>query len=338
MQPDENVPGRAFGINTAPLTGQPLSGHRFFVASTVSELEREFESKVAARIVYVSPDAYSLAHRCVLPAGGQLWYGVYRGNIKLQFQESDFLRVQVQLAGVGRTTVGRTAVEITGSQSCISPAQSLNEYGPGFSQFVWRVPNSVLTQRLFALAGAPVSRKLSFTPTVARSSSYAGIFESILASMLTVIDQFDGAGAELLLAELESAAIVTLLLNGHHNMSHLLTGRVNAAAPWQVRRVEEYIEAHWNQPFDIERITADTGLSGRSIYRAFRRWRGYSPNEFAKRRRLERAREILSDANTRHSVTGVAALCGFSDLSHFSREYRRAFGDSPSVRSSRRPA
>jgi AraC-like DNA-binding protein len=67
---------------------------------------------------------------------------------------------------------------------------------------------------------------------------------------------------------------------------------------WQVERVEEYIEAHLDAPFDIKRIAEVTDVSTRSIYRAFKSSRGYSPMAFARQRRLQKTRRILEGRAT----------------------------------------
>ena len=51
---------------------------------------------------------------------------------------------------------------------------------------------------------------------------------------------------------------------------------------------------------------------------------------FARRVRLERARGLLRNPDDTTSVTGIALLCGFSNLGHFANAYRTKFGELPS--------
>jgi transcriptional regulator GlxA family with amidase domain len=46
--------------------------------------------------------------------------------------------------------------------------------------------------------------------------------------------------------------------------------------------------------------------------------------------RLERARNLLLKPDDTASVTGIALLCGFSNLGHFANAYRNRFGELPS--------
>lgn len=45
--------------------------------------------------------------------------------------------------------------------------------------------------------------------------------------------------------------------------------------------------------------------------------------------RLERARMELRSPGRRLRIAEIAFACGFSDISHFNRSFRRAFGDTP---------
>jgi len=107
-----------------------------------------------------------------------------------------------------------------------------------------------------------------------------------------------------------------------------------------VRKAQEYIRAHLDQPFRMAELAESLGVGLRSLQLGFRRAVGCSPRDFLMRCRLERARELLLAVGADAKVATIAMDCGFSDLAHFSRSYREAFGELPSVtlRRRRRPA
>jgi transcriptional regulator GlxA family with amidase domain len=109
-----------------------------------------------------------------------------------------------------------------------------------------------------------------------------------------------------------------------------LDSRERASTSWQVRRAEEYIETHWNEPITIASLARATAASARSIFFHFKNSRGQSPMSFVKQVRLEHAREMLQHSRVSHSVTEVAVDCGFGNLGHFAGDYFKRFGERPS--------
>lgn len=312
--------------------GAPLGGSEGFRASSLDELVSSLETVLRARCVRLpSPDGPvdALGNRFKLPAS-ELWFCSYGTPLTLAFPESDYQRVQFRHAGAGATTVGGERVAVTDAQACLSTGGGVIEFGEGFQQFAWRIERDVLVRRLSALAGQPIVRPLEFGLTLDLATPRARALCQLLACLVGAIDG-GGPHLALVLAELEQALIVSLLCTAQHNCRDLLEPVPRSAAPWQVRRVEEYIEANWHEPLDIERLVEVSGASARTIFRAFRQCRGYSPMEFAKRRRLEHAREMLRDGGAAATVTEIAFACGFNDLSHFSKEFLRAWGEPPSA-------
>lgn len=77
-------------------------------------------------------------------------------------------------------------------------------------------------------------------------------------------------------------------------------------------------------------MSAIAKISARSLFRQFKQDRGYSPGDFAKRIRLDRAREMLEQAEGNTSVTQIVLKCGFQNPGHFARDFHLAFGELPS--------
>ncbi len=309
----------------------PLRAHRLFQSASADDLCREFRDHLGAACVVAAVDGVeAYANRYEMPSG-ELWYLETQTPLELHVPEGPYLRTQIQRAGYGTTYVDEQPHRVNERLSCVSPARAVLELGAGFQQLVWHLRHDVLVRKLAALTGSPVARRPTFAPAIERSAPESRAFVAILNCILANIEHASVPAPPFVLAELEDALIVSMLFNFSHDLREVLDREVLDAGSWQVKRVEEYIDAHLDAPFDIERIAEVTGISTRSIYRAFQRSRGYSPRAFARRRRLQRARKLLAQAETHQTVTSVAFVCGFNDVGHFSREFSKAFGEAPSA-------
>ncbi|SEK13644.1 AraC family transcriptional regulator [Paraburkholderia diazotrophica] len=103
-------------------------------------------------------------------------------------------------------------------------------------------------------------------------------------------------------------------------------------APFYVKRVEEYVRLHVHEPLTIERLAEFAGVSASTLFSGFRNCHGVSPMAWVRQLRLERVRDELRGAAAEPvSVTDVALKWGFAHLGRFAMEYKRMFGESPSV-------
>ncbi|MGB8397663.1 helix-turn-helix domain-containing protein [Bradyrhizobium sp.] len=78
-------------------------------------------------------------------------------------------------------------------------------------------------------------------------------------------------------------------------------------------------------------MVAVANVGARSLFRQFKQDRGYSPADFVKRVRLNRAREMLEKSGDDASVVQVALKCGFQNPGHFAQDFRILFGELPSA-------
>ena len=320
------------------LRDPPLGAFPSFRASGRDALCESVAFALGAGVVQMAkPTApfEARGNRCVLPSS-ELWFCSYGLPITLRFGESDYLRVQIQRAGTATTRVGNSATEVTASQSALSSAEAEVDFGPGYQQIAWRLPQPTLRRALAALIDRPITQRIEFTSALDMTTPRSTGLCSILETLLVNIDTAPPNAAKLLLPELESALVVSLLCTADHTYRDLLDRPVPGAAPWQVYRAESYIEAHWNEPITIQELVSATGASARSIFRAFKKTRGYSPFQFAKQLRLRQASQLLSTAEPPPTVAEVAASCGFGDLSRFSKDFSAAYGEPPSALLNRR--
>lgn len=98
-----------------------------------------------------------------------------------------------------------------------------------------------------------------------------------------------------------------------------------------VRQVENYIRFSYMQPLRISQIAQRMNLDRRYLTRLFKQHTGMSIQEYLLRVRLSEADRQLQRG---YSVKEAAQLCGYEDVSNFSKLYRRFYGISPAQRRS----
>ncbi len=261
------------------------------------------------------------------------------GEATIWFPEADYARQQFALDGCGQIAIGGAATQLDRDQSCLtSPGEAARiDYRRGFTQLILRVARAPLHRKLAALLGAAPQGELVFSPATAMTTPAARSLLQLITFLTGELDACADGPLPLALHELEQAVIVAFLSANRHSFSLMLERSGKDAAPHQVRRAEEFIQANWHQAITIEQLANVTGVSARSLFKAFQQHRGYSPHQFAKRTRLERARAILYAPDSTTSVTAAAFACGFANLGHFARDYRKAFGELPSAALASRP-
>ena len=98
-----------------------------------------------------------------------------------------------------------------------------------------------------------------------------------------------------------------------------------------IRRAKDYIHAHLADNVRVPDLCRHSGVSLRTLERAFKREIGVTPNQYLKAARLHAARhELQSDEAMHLTVADIALKCGFTHMGRFSQIYRRHFGVLPS--------
>jgi AraC-like DNA-binding protein len=323
------TPGR-----TMPLghPANPLHRSALFRTSDPGEFENAV-TQFGAMQVEISPSGAFEAQGSLLQLQDiVLLFAASNSSLAVRYPEFDFARMSIPLGGRGDTVIGNETVGIDERQSCVtSPGRAtLVRCDAEHGWLNLRVKATALEKKLGLILGAKPKGNLQFRPHLdldhPRSKSLCQLVGFFARQLNSTASEMPAVGGQ----ELEQAIVTAFLLATRHTFSGSLEQESREAAPWQVRRVEDYIEANWNRPIRIEALVEHTGLSTRAIFRAFQRNRGYSPMVFAKMVRLQRARAQLANPDGTTTVTAVAFNCGFANLGHFAREYREAFGQLPS--------
>jgi AraC-like DNA-binding protein len=149
---------------------------------------------------------------------------------------------------------------------------------------------------------------------------------SLLDATLRLVRLIDTPDEYRTLAPLIVREIAYRLLMGAQasRMRHLAT--FGGQAHRMVRAVEKLRE-NFDKPLRIETIARELGMSVSGFHAHFKAVTAMSPLQFQKHLRLQEARRLMLNEDFDAAEAGYRV--GYLDTSHFSREYKRHFGEPP---------
>ncbi|MDE1902085.1 MAG: AraC family transcriptional regulator [Alphaproteobacteria bacterium] len=320
-----NTPKRMIKIKTPPGQRAAINIQDF------PHAEGFIENSLRAKIKYLPRQNRRIGIRAnsYMSSDSAAWFCSYAMPITLQFPEESIYRIQFNCRGKGSTAIGQNEYAVLPDQAVITHSATQINFEDGFEQTVLRFSQASLEKKLVTLTGRALTGPLAFCHTVNPNDPKTSAFKRIFDFFMHEVSKPAIEVPDLVLCELEQALMASFLYSCPNNYSALLAMQSAGAAPSQVDLIEDYIESNWDKPINIEDLITISGCSARSIYRAFRQSRGYSPRMFVRRVRLGHAQEMLLTGHA-STVTEVALMCGFSDLGRFSRRYQHMFGELPS--------
>lgn len=172
--------------------------------------------------------------------------------------------------------------------------------------------------------------RLDFDPELDLTEGAGATFHQLVRLIHTELSRPDGLRPDSRALEHLELSLVELLLDAHPFTVPSPSTDIPDGGPGVVRRVDELIRATVDGPLTVGDLAAHVGVSSRTLFRTYRRYRGRSPIQALREVRLGRARRDLLVAGPGTNVTEVAVRCGFKHLGRFAEVYKRAFGESPS--------
>ena len=98
-------------------------------------------------------------------------------------------------------------------------------------------------------------------------------------------------------------------------------------APWQLRRVTDYLAEHLADDIPLQVLSDLVKLSRSYFSRAFKVSTGHAPHQWLLQARIAEAKHLL--LKTDRPLAQIAIEVGFADQAHFTRTFRREAGESP---------
>ncbi|RYG37591.1 AraC family transcriptional regulator [bacterium] len=95
----------------------------------------------------------------------------------------------------------------------------------------------------------------------------------------------------------------------------------------RIARAVQRLQEEFNRPLRMEDLAEELGMSPSGFYRQFKEVTAMSPLQFQKQIRLQEARRLMLGEDLDAASAGFRV--GYEDVSQFTREYKRHFGEPP---------
>jgi AraC-like DNA-binding protein len=160
-----------------------------------------------------------------------------------------------------------------------------------------------------------------------RAFDVSPLDEGLLDAVVRLVGLLDSPADEArFLRPLVTREIVYRLLKGEQG-GRLRQIAVLGGHSHRIARALERLRKDFDRPLRIEDVAGELGMSVSGFHHHFRAVTAMSPLQFQKRMRLQEARRLMLAEDLDAASAGYRV--GYSDASHFTREYKRLFGAPP---------
>jgi AraC-like DNA-binding protein len=269
-----------------------------------------------------STDACNYAHywRSPLLPGGDLVTARYSDQVFTPHWHDHFVIPIVEAGAQSYLYRGQTHVAGPGGMAIINAgevhtAQRAHDAGWAYRAFY---PSMDFMQGI----AQDMNEKNHHAPWFAQST----IHDAQVASQLLEAHRFLQNGADALTTQTLLINAFTLLLSRYADVRP----SAGSCAPdaRRVAQMQAVLAEDISTTLTLQSLGQAVGLSPFHAARLFARHTGMAPHAWRNQLRLNRARELLRQGV---SVADVAVWCGFTDQSHFTKHFKRAYGVAPGV-------
>ena len=278
-----------------PNACKPLDNFPLLHSSSLEEVREAF-ARICAKTVLMPTGGSEVVNAKMnsCPINNVLlFFSTYGVDAQLTFPETGYFLQFIPLRGNGELIIGNTATPLTPGTAVIISSDTAWQLqsSADYEHLGLKIDAQTLTRKLEATLGASIGKALRIEAQQDRAGPRAAMLPRYVRVLVDMLGNAD-PGAPLPAwwrAQSEQLLITMLLCCNRHNYSHMLEEDAADAAPADVRRAEDYVVANWRQPIMLDDLTTVTGVGRLSLFHSFRKYRGYSPQEFLTQIRARRA-------------------------------------------------
>lgn len=107
----------------------------------------------------------------------------------------------------------------------------------------------------------------------------------------------------------------------------LLKEMVHLSGEQLIKEIENFIDSHISEDITVEMLCREYNIGRTKLYEIMKQYTSGGIASFIKRKRLEKAKNLLK--STEMKISEVSSAVGFSDYNYFLRVFKKEFGISP---------
>jgi AraC-like DNA-binding protein len=239
----------------------------------------------------------------------------------------------VPVAGACHVTQGLSAMKLVpGTVGVVNTIEPISlHWRHDCTQLVIKIDRAAVESTVAAHLGRALTRPLEFAREPTPIAAADGLVRLIDFIYRDLDQEHSAVSSRLGEIAAEALFLNTLLRQVPNNYAEALARPASRAAPYYVRRAEEYMRLHAAEALKLKDIISVSGVSARTLFKGFHDFRGVGPMAYLKGVRLDQVRQDLAASGPRRSVTAIAHTWGFTHLGHFARDYNSRFGELPSA-------
>lgn len=240
---------------------------------------------------------------------------------------------------VTTATRGRAGIEINGSTFNFEVGETIIAHEEDRPVFIYEPDTEVLKlrfqrsrlEKFFMEAyGKPPPSRLHFDTAMSAPQTAARWMSLLRFLVLTLNGPGGHAPAMLELAAIEELLMLTLLNHQPHNYGSQSGRTAEGGASASFGRAVNFIRQNLTGDIALADIADAAYCSPRTLARLFKQAGKAAPMQYVHKLRLQAVRaELLKWSAQRKTVAEIAFQWGYRHLGEFNRQYRAAFGETP---------